>query len=178
VIFVRGFDLPRWIARYLPTRDGLLANRWIRPFAHRLAHPLLWHVNRRSIARGVALGLFAGFLVPLGQTPAAAAMAFTARANVLIAACATLVTNPFTFPPIYYAAYKAGVGMMGGRAAAGDETGILTGLAWLYGLAAPTALGLFLFGTVSALLGYALVHLAWRWRIARRWRRRARARAA
>lgn len=167
--------LPRWLAARLPTREALLANRWIRPFAHRLTHPLLWHMNRRSIARGVALGLFAGFLIPLGQTPVAAFLAMTVRANVVIAAMATLVTNPVTFPPIYFAAYKTGEKLMSGHFGDLDHLGTVS--AWLLGLAAPTALGLLIFGIVGAAVGYALVQLGWRWRVIRRWRRRT-ARAA
>ncbi|MBB5987681.1 DUF2062 domain-containing protein [Sphingobium lignivorans] len=168
--------MKRWIMDRLPTREQLLANRWLQPMAHRLTHPLLWHFNRRSIARGVALGLLAGFLIPLGQTPAAAMLALTARANLIIAAFATLVTNPLTFPPIYFAAFKLGHRLLGeGRVAdSGDWLG--QSAQWIYNIVAPTALGLLLFGTVAAALGYQLVNLLWRWHVARRWRQRSLAR--
>jgi uncharacterized protein len=159
-----------WVKERLPTRERLLASRWIRPFADHLSHPSLWHLNRRSLARGVALGLFAGFLVPLGQTPAAAAAALPARANVIVAAVATTVTNPLTFAPIYFAAHRVGKTLMGEFLALDD--GALWLARWLYGVIAPTALGLLLFGAGSALAGYYVARLLWRWRVVHRWRRR------
>lgn len=82
-----------WASRFVVSREAVLSNRWISPFAHRLVHPSLWHLNRRSVARGVALGLFAGFLIPIGQIAVAAFLAVTVRANVVVAATATFVTN-------------------------------------------------------------------------------------
>ena len=166
----------RWLSARLPTREKFLANRWIRPFANRLTHPLLWHLNRRSLARGVALGLLVGFIVPLGQTPAAAFLALTARAHILIAAAATLITNPFTFPAIYFAAYKIGARLLDGRIDAAEDFGALR--TFMFGFAAPTAVGLIVFGLAAALLSYQLVQWGWRWRVTRRWRDRARRRAA
>lgn len=145
----------RWLAGKIPAKEQLLANRWVLPFAHRLAHPMLWQVNRRSIARGVALGLFAEFLIPLGQTPAAALMALTVRANVLIASAATLVTNPITLPPIYFAAYQTGQSMLNGRIADLSNAGMFRSL--MLGFAAPTAIGLLLFAFTASLLGYYIV---------------------
>lgn len=102
-----------WFLKYAPDRDALLRNRWLAPVASRLAPDAIWQFNRRSIARGLALGLFAGFLLPVGQIVLAALLATSARANVLIASAATLVTNPLTFPPIYYAAYRTGNYLIG-----------------------------------------------------------------
>ena len=58
--------LMNWIRRNSPTREELLASRFIRPFAHRVAHSHLWRFTRTSVPRGTALGLFVGifFLIP------------------------------------------------------------------------------------------------------------------
>lgn len=120
------------------------------------------------------MGLFAGFLIPIGQTPFAALFALTVRANVLVAACATLITNPLTMPPIYYAAYKVGHGLVGSLAMAEHgENGIWRIGTQVYGIAVPTALGLLLFASLSAIVGYFLVNLGWRWQIVRRRRRKS-----
>jgi len=168
--------LKRWLVERLPTREQLLSNRWVKPFGHRMTHPLLWQFNRRSIARGVALGLFAGLLIPLGQTPVAAMLAFLARANVIIAAIATLVTNPLTFPPIYFAAYKLGHRLLDGRLSLESDTLIAKAGGWALDFAAPTMLGLLMFAVVASVLGFGLVHISWRVWIVRRWQRRTRAR--
>lgn len=167
-----------WFKRISPDREVMLANRWLKPVAHRLSHPDIWHFNRRNVARGVALGLFVGFILPLGQIVVAALLAATARGNLLVAATATLVTNPFTFPPIYYAAWRTGRFLLAPWQE-GTGTEALTGaaaspsmLAVLGSASLPTILGLVLFATVSAGLGFTLVHLGWRFNLWRQWRRR------
>lgn len=167
----------RWLAARLPDRETLLAQRFLRPLAHRLGHPALWHFNRWSVSRGIALGLFCGFLVPMGQIFLAALIALTWRANLIVAAGATLVTNPFTFPPIYYAAYRVGDRVVGqARWSPLDpdaaETYLARGWAWLLDVSLPTVVGLVTFALVSALLSYWTVQLGWRIWTARRWARR------
>jgi uncharacterized protein len=175
--------LKAWIASRMPTRESLLANRWIRPFAHRLTHPSLWHFNRPGVARGIALGLFCGFLVPLGQIFLAAFFALTVRANLVVAAAATLVTNPLTFPAIYWGAYSLGQKLLsasGMLAFTPDsaDTMLIQAVAWLLSVSAPTALGLLLFAGGSAALGYLGAHFGWRLWIQRRWARRRARRSA
>ena len=41
----------------MPTREGLATNRFVKPVAHRVLAPELWRFTRRSVPRGVALGL-------------------------------------------------------------------------------------------------------------------------
>ncbi|HWU04296.1 MAG TPA: DUF2062 domain-containing protein, partial [Novosphingobium sp.] len=49
--------MARWLANHMPSREKLEQNRFIRPFAHLVLKPDLWRFNRRSVPRGVALGL-------------------------------------------------------------------------------------------------------------------------
>ena len=166
----------------LPSRETLLASRWLRPFERHLTAPVLWRWNRRSVARGVALGLFFGLLVPLLQMPAAAVFAVAARANLAVAAFCTLVTNPLTTPAIYFAAYQLGTALIHveahpGHASDGWLDRALAWLAWLAQASLPTALGLSIFSVTAAGVGYGAVQLIWRWRVARRWRQRAMRRA-
>ena len=99
--------------RFLPTQDSIKGNRLLRWLGPRLHEPGLWHLNRRAVARGVAIGVFFGFMIPVAQIPAAAIGAFLARANLWVSAIATLVSNPFTYAPIYYAAYRLGGFLLG-----------------------------------------------------------------
>ena len=65
-------------------------------------------MTHRSVPRAVALGLGIGVIIPFFHTVIAAMLAIPLRANVAIAAAFTLVVNPLTIPPMYYAAYRIG----------------------------------------------------------------------
>jgi uncharacterized protein (DUF2062 family) len=95
-----------WLTRHIPTRDTVHQHRLLRPFAPQLRHNSLWRMTRRSVPRAVALGLFVAVIIPVMHTAIAAILAIPTRANVAIAAAFTLVVNPVTIPPLYYAAYR------------------------------------------------------------------------
>ncbi|MCB8835473.1 DUF2062 domain-containing protein, partial [Escherichia coli] len=77
--------LVAWGRRNLPTRESMESNRLLRPVAHRVMEPGLWRFTRRSVPRGVALGVVAGFLFPVAQIAIAAVFALPFRANVPVA---------------------------------------------------------------------------------------------
>jgi uncharacterized protein (DUF2062 family) len=153
-------------------REAILANRWLKPFAHLFAHPALWHLNRRSVPRALAIGFFAAFIIPVGQFALAALVAVAMRANVPLAAAATLISNPLTFPPIYFAAYHVGFFLLPN--ASTDVGDVAHGLgSTLLDVSGPTALGLLIFAIVSAVLGHVAGAIWWRISLLRRWRRRS-----
>lgn len=140
---------------------------------------MVWRFHRRGVARGVALGLFAAFAVPVAQTPFAALFALAARANLPVAAACTLVTNPLTVPFVYYLAYRLGSGLLPMNPAALAALSADSGagfaeraLAWAMALAGPTYVGLLLFAAVSAVAGWLAVQLGWRFLVMRRRQRR------
>lgn len=87
--------------------------RWAGIFGGALRRRRLWHLSRKGVARGAAIGVSCGLLFPIAQIPVAVATAVLAGANVPVAAAATLVTNPITFAPIYYGAYRIGSRLTG-----------------------------------------------------------------
>ena|SRR5205085_8258634 len=98
----------QWLKGHIPNRETVHRYRLLKPFAANLSHASLWRMTRRSVPRGVALGLFVAVIIPVMHTAIAALLAIPARANVAVAAVFTLVVNPLTIPPIYYAAYRIG----------------------------------------------------------------------
>ncbi len=160
-----------WARRRMPEREEMARNRWLAPIAHRFLSPELWRFTRRSVPRGVALGLFCGFIIPIGQIFLAAFMALPARANVPLAAAVTFVTNPFTFPFWLYVANRVGT-----RTLAIDETfggaviqteGFQT-LRGFFETAGVTVFGFVVLALVSAAIGYLVSGLLWRFVVARR----------
>lgn len=164
-----------WFRRAMPTREQLEGNRLLRPIAHRVLAPALWRFTRRSVPRGVALGMVVGVLVPVAQTPVAALVALPVRANVPVAAVTTFITNPFTTPPIWVAAYWLGRWLLrfdrhvpGQPVAGAANAGWLQ---WLLSEAGPaTAAGLVAIALAMAVAGYGLTALGWRLWIARKWK--------
>ena len=73
----------------MPTREQMERNRMVRPFAHRILRSDLWRFTRRSVPRGVALGILVGVIVPFAQIFFAALLSFSVRANVPVAALTT-----------------------------------------------------------------------------------------
>jgi hypothetical protein len=177
--------------RHLPSPETLRNNRWLRWLGPSLFHPQLWHVHRRGIALGMALGVFFGLLIPIAQIPFSAAAAVLMRANVPAAVASTLVTNPVTFGPVYYAAWRVGSAILDEPARAGvsppalpspvadarpGESGWQALKRSLLGFGKPLLLGLAIFAIAVGLATYLLV--SWAWRLKVLWRRRQRRRAA
>lgn len=162
--------------RWIPSREQLLTKSWLRPLWPYLRDDRLWHLNKRSVAKAVAIGLFFGLLLPVAQVLFAILVAVALRGHVAICAACTLITNPFTFPPIYWLAYQIGSGILGlglnpetadavaqQRQILADQHGWLEGLLMtLQSAGAPLALGLSILAVAAAALGYALVHFLWK----------------
>ncbi len=172
--------LADWLRRNLPTREQIARNRYLRPFSHRVLRSELWRFTRRSVPRGVALGLLVGIIIPFAQIIFAALLSAPVRANVPIAALTTFVTNPFTTPPLWVGAYWVGSWLLRVDAArivapvntAIAQTDLERFLEWLTGATIVTAFGLVVIAIVSAALGYVLSGIAWRVLVARKWKRR------
>lgn len=171
---------------WLPSAQALQGNRWLRWIGPALHHPRLWHLNRRGVALGLALGLFFGLLIPIAQIPLAGGAAVLLRANVPMAVASTLVTNPVTFGPVYYAAWRTGSAILGddgrskppaAQALDAEPEGSWWERAWqsIQQAGKPLLLGLAIFATGFGLLGYLLVTLAWRVKVVLARRRRVRA---
>ena len=158
--------LARRVQRHMPTRDQMAENRFLRPIAHRFLSPELWRFTRRSVPRGVALGLFAAFIVPIGQIFLAAFLALPARANVPLAAIVTFVTNPFTLPFWLVIANRTGALVLNFDAAVGGRAGELANdqgaLARWLEVGGVTAFGFVVLALVSAAIGYLIASFVWK----------------
>jgi uncharacterized protein (DUF2062 family) len=163
----------RWLDKATPTKESVGENRWLKPVADRVLHSSLWRFTRRSVPRGVALGVVTGILVPMGQMPASALLALPLRANVPAAMATTFITNPFTTPPLWVAAYWIGSWIIGADPSGHDAPAGRGWSEWLFQQAGPATLtGLVTITFVLAVIGYFGTALLWRLWIARKWRRR------
>jgi uncharacterized protein len=178
---VREGWFARTIAANMPSREQLAQSRWIKPFGRRILHSEFWRFTRRSVPRGVAMGLFVGvfFLIPGVQIIGAALFCVPVRGNIPIAAGMTFLTNPFTTPFLIVASIPVG-NLLGFHA---DKAAVMSmytrhapigeWLTWLFSDAAPALVtGLFIIALLSGAIGYFLSIIFWRWWISRKWRRR------
>ncbi len=169
--------MPRWLRRWIPTREQIQNSRVLAPIAHLLRDDRLWNANRHSVARAVSIGLFFGLMIPFAQFLFAIVTALVLRAHIAISAGCTLITNPFTFPPIYWAAYELGSFLLAKPPAAGEasqiersaerigelSTGWLEGFwIWISAAGLPLVTGLFVMACTASIVGYFAVHLLWR----------------
>lgn len=170
------------LERFLPTRDAITQSRLLRWLGPRIHDPLLWHVNRRSVARGVAMGVFFGLMIPIAQIPAAAIASLLLRGNLWIAAVSTLVSNPLTYGPLYYFAYRLGAGVIGARTPANLTAeaveqpmrmidSLAQAWAWITGIGQPLLLGMLIMAVTGAFIAYWGTQLVWRMRVTAKWRR-------
>ena len=169
------------IRKNTPTREEMAQNKYLAPIAHRFLSPELWRFTRRSVPRGVALGLFAGFIIPVGQIFLAAFLALPSRANVPLAALVTFVTNPFTLPFWLVVANKVGNVTLGldvagpALANAKAQAGWWAMLVDFFEMAGTTAFGFLVLAVVAPSIGYLVSGWIWRAVVSRKRARRLKA---
>lgn len=178
----------RWrtrLRRILPSAESVKRNRWVGWIGPALHHPRVWHLNRRGVALGVAIGIFFGFLIPVAQIPIAAVVAVWLRGNIVAAVSSTLITNPFTFAPIYLVGYRLGAFILGhgdvpmdtvvAQQVAEQASSIL--VTWsdkFLAVGRPLIVGMSLMAVLGAFIAYFGVLGIWWLFVSYEWRRRHR----
>lgn len=175
-------DPRRYLQSRLPAPADLARRRWIAWFGHRLHNPSLWHFGRRSVARATGIGLLVAFFpIPIHML-IIVPLAILCGINLPVLIGAVWVTNPITWIPIFYFAYRLGLVFTGGTPYAVDTLQLSPDwesvLRTFESIWAPLCIGSAICGVVSGVLGYALVDGLWRVAVRRRWRRRVAARTA
>ena len=156
----------------LPSREEVQSHRSLRWLGPLLERPWLWHLDRRSVALGAAIGVFFGFMIPVLQIVFSALFALLLRANLPVAAVATLVSNPSTSAPIGVPAYRPGSALRGEPMSPAEEAAIersaedvpIAPQSWgerVAALGKPLILGLAVFAVAGALLAWLAVNLVW-----------------
>lgn len=167
----RLVSLSNWARNLLPTRSALEKSRIIAPFAHLVLRADLWRFNRRSVPRGVAVGLLVGIfaLIPGVQLVGAALMCVPWRGNIPLAGAMTFLSNPATTPFIMVGAISVGnnFGFHADLNALDhlyrSGAGLTEWGRWLLSDGAPALLlGLGVISLISAAVGYVVAALVWR----------------
>ena len=96
------------LQKYLPHFHRVREHQTLRLFGSAALKDNLWHLNRRSVARAFAIGVFCAFLPIPGQMVVAAALAILFAANLPLAVLLVWITNPVTIPLIFLTCYLVG----------------------------------------------------------------------
>jgi uncharacterized protein len=186
----------KYLKRILPDQATLERNKLLRRLGPWLLHPAVWTLHRRSVAGGVAAGLFCGLFPAPFQMAGAALASFLFHWNLPVAVFATLYTNPVTFIPLYVIALKIGIlvlntllpgpdGQAGGATQAfppppdfewSSPLSSFVALGdWALGMGWPLVVGVFTLASTLAVIGYVLTRLGWnlwvRWEVIQRQKR-------
>ncbi len=166
--------MPRkFLRRWSPDPEKLKKNQTLRIWSWLFAEPNLFHLNRHSVSVAVFVGVFCCFLPIPGQLPLVALAAFTLRCNLPIAFTLAWISNPLTFPFIFYGTYKLGVWIL-----RMPESKFTFELSWQWFTTGflhiwePLLLGSLTTGLFLGTLGYLLVNWVWRWHVMERWKKR------
>lgn len=153
----------RLIKRYLPDHRKIRENKYLKLFGERLHAPNLWHLNRRSVAGAMAMGVFVAFLPLPGQMLIAAALAIWFRINITLAVTMVWITNPFTIPPIFFCNYRVGVWLLDNEP---KPFHFELSLHWLLNetssIWVPLLTGSLVLGILLGTVTYGCIRLAWR----------------
>jgi len=160
-------------ARFLPKTSWVRNSHIGRMSGCLINDPNLWHINKRSVSIGIAVGLFSACMPIPGQMILAVMLAIVLRGNLALAMAATWVSNPVTYAPIFYFAYKLGSWVL-----QTPELGFQVefSMAWLQeGLLEmyrPLLTGCLILGISVGSIAHTLIYSGWRLMIRRRWQKR------
>jgi len=161
------------LKRFMPDHKAMQQHPHLQKFGQRLTEPKLWHLNRKAIAGGAALGLFIGFMPIFGQMFLAAALAIFFRVNLPFAIGTVWISNPLTVAPMLFFSYKLGAWLL--QIPVGQH-GFAVSWQWFSSefltIWQPLLLGSFILGVIAAIAGVLVVRLIWRLIVIRNWLQR------
>jgi len=164
----------RILKRYSPSPKTIRENKILSILGDNINKPSLWILNRSSVARAFAIGLFCAWIPFPLQTILAAVLAIYYRANLPLSVALVFITNPITIPPMFFFAYKLGSVMLGMELQAVEMD-----LSWywftsiLSQIWQPLVFGCLILAIVCSATGYFTINTIWRNGIRSRWKERA-----
>ncbi|NWK81426.1 DUF2062 domain-containing protein [Acinetobacter sp. SwsAc4] len=173
----------KFFNKWLPSSEKVASLKFMRIFGERTLNPLLWYVNRRSIAKAMFIGTFWGILpVPFHSLFIILTILWL-EVNLPIGLCMAWLTNPLTIVPILYLGFWFGTKIYHVHMINSDMLlGVLHQIInWLknfghghidFSLAKILVSGLVIEAILFAISFYLITHLLWRWSVVNAWKKR------
>lgn len=159
--------------RFIPSASQIKSYKSLQIFGDFIHDPNLWHLNRLSVCRAMAVGLFFAWVPVPFQMVLAAGGAILVHSNLAISVALVWITNPLTMPALYFFAYKLGRIIL-----SAPPRPFVFELSWNWLLTTlteiwrPFLLGCFILGVISAVVGYFGTQALWRYMTVRSWTKR------
>jgi uncharacterized protein (DUF2062 family) len=159
--------------RYMPDHNTIKNNKHLQIFGALLHNPNLWHLNRNSVAKAFAVGLFFAFIPVPFQMVLAAGFAIIVHSNLPLSVALVWITNPLTIPAIFYGCYMVGIWLLDR-----PEKEFVFEANWQWLLDSLSTIGpAFLLGcgvlaVFFSILGYFSIHGLWRYSVIKQWNKR------
>ena len=161
------------IKRFMPDHQKIKSNKHLKIFGSLLNISNLWYLNRRSVSRAFAVGLFFAFVPVPFQMVLAAGVAIMVHANLPLAVALVWITNPLTMPAIFYFCYKVGAWATG---ASQQNFHFEASWQWLIDsistIGPAFLIGCFILATFFSIIGFFTIDGFWRLSVARQWQQR------
>ena len=161
------------IKRLMPDHQSIKDNKHLKIFGSLLHNPHLWHMNRHSVAKAFAVGLFFAFIPVPFQMILAAGIAIMIHANLPLSIALVWITNPLTMPAIFYACYIVGTWIVGTPA---QEFVFEASWQWvvesLSTIGPAFLLGCGVLAITFGIIGYLGIQALWRYSVAKAWQQR------
>lgn len=163
----------QFINKYLPKASSVTKHRSLSWLGELLHDGNLWHLNRRSVASAVFVGIFACFMpIPL-QMLLAACLAIYFHCNLPLSISLVWISNPLTYAPIFYVCYRLGLVIMGVPHDSTEFSWNVSAMGNNFALLwKPLLIGCTLSGIIFGALGYVAVRVLWRLHVQRSWLKR------
>ncbi|MFT6193549.1 MAG: hypothetical protein ACJASU_000445 [Cognaticolwellia sp.] len=161
------------IQRFMPDYQKIKDNKHLKMFGALLHNASLWHLNRRSVSKAFAVGLFFAFMPVPFQTVLAACFAIIVHANLPLSITLIWITNPLTMPAIFYFCYIVGTWIVDVPT---RDFAFEANWQWLVDSVSTIGpafiVGCSVLAAVFAFLGYLTINIIWRFSVAKEWKKR------
>ena len=161
------------IKRFMPNHQSIKDNKHLKIFGRLLHNPHLWHMNRHSVAKAFAVGLFFAFIPVPFQMVLAAGTAILVHSNLPLSIALVWLTNPLTMPAIFYSCYIVGTWLIGAPV---QKFSFEASWQWvvdsLSTIGPAFLLGCGVLAVVFSILGYIGIQALWRFSVIKAWQKR------
>ncbi len=155
--------MKKFFKNNLPKPEDIRKYKALGILGDSIFHKDLWSINKNSLARAIAIGLFWGWLPMFFQMIPAAFCAVYFRANLPLSLAGVWISNPITMPPMMYLGYEFGNIVLGIDPLFDKFEASVEWFASVFGLIwQPLLTGTVIIGIVSSIVGYFSIHIIWK----------------